>query len=79
MACYGLDSVDWADKLQPNQPGPSCSKLTTNPPCDREVAGSIPGRVMPIFYKRVLALVSLVFSSNEVDRARNRNWLVQCQ
>ena len=48
------------------------------PLCDWEVAGSIPGRVIPKTLKMVLAALSLGAQHQE-NRARNRNWSAQCQ
>ena len=46
--------------------------------CDREVAGLIPGRVIPKTSKMELAALWLGAQHKE-SRARNQNWLAQCQ
>ena len=52
--------------------------VVERPLCDREVAGSIPGRVIPKTLKMVLAALSLGAQHLE-SRVRNRNWSAQCQ
>ena len=46
------------------------AQLVERPLCDREVAGSIPGRVIPKTLKMVLAALTL---------ALVENWSAQCQ
>ena len=46
--------------------------------CDREVAGSIPDRVISKTLKMVLTALSLGAQHYE-SRARNQNWSAQCQ
>ena len=52
--------------------------VVEHPLCDQEVAGSIPGRVIPKILKMVLAALSLG-AQHEESRARNRNWSAHCQ
>ena len=53
-------------------------KVIECPFCDREDVGSIPGRIIPKTLKMVLAVLSLG-AQNKESRARNQNWLAQCQ
>ena len=52
--------------------------VVERPLCDWEVAGSIPGRIIPKTLKMVLAALSLGAQHLE-NRVRNRNWSAQCQ
>ena len=54
------------------------AQLVERPLCDREVAGSIPGRVIPKTLKMVPGALSLGAQHKE-SRARNQNRSAQCQ
>ena len=51
------------------------AQLVERPLCDREVADSNPGRVIPKTFKMVLAALSLGAQQLE----RKENWSAQCQ